>query len=206
MATIKAIIFDLDNTIYPVSSIGSKLFAPLQQLIENSGEALDIAAIKHDIQRKPFQHVAQVHGLSPDLLNTANELLKELTYELPMQTFDGYESIKALPVRKFLVTAGYTNLQYSKLRQLGIEGDFEAIYIIDPMLNNATKKSKFNEIATENSLAPDDILVVGDDNNSEIQAARELGMQGVLYDTLGLFPQVDDVKKIGSLTELSRLV
>jgi putative hydrolase of the HAD superfamily len=34
----KAIILDLDNTIYPVSSIGDKLFKSLLHLISDSGD------------------------------------------------------------------------------------------------------------------------------------------------------------------------
>ena len=42
----KAIILDMDNTIYPVHSIGFKLFKVLFDLIEESGDHANIEEIK----------------------------------------------------------------------------------------------------------------------------------------------------------------
>ncbi|UEG53676.1 HAD family hydrolase [Mucilaginibacter daejeonensis] len=199
---IKAIFFDLDNTIYPVSSIGEELFEPLFGLIEQSGELDDLEAIKAEIQRKPFQQVAQKHGLSKELTQKAIDMLQDLTCDMPMSPFADYASTRELPLRRFLITAGFTKMQQSKVTQLKLEGDFEEIHIIDPMKTNENKKARFKKIAEANSFAPQEVLVVGDDDASEIQAARDLGMKAVLYDTLGLFADVKDVIKINSLKEL----
>ncbi len=199
---IKAIFFDLDNTIYPVSSIGEELFEPLFGLIEQSGELDDLEAIKAEIQRKPFQQVAEKHGLSKGLTQKAIDLLQDLTCDMPMTPFADYASTRELPLRRFLITAGFTKMQQSKVKQLKLEGDFEEIHIIDPMKTNENKKARFKKIAEANSFALQEVLVVGDDDASEIQAARDLGMKAVLYDTLGLFADVKDVIKISSLKEL----
>ncbi len=59
----KAIIFDLDNTIYSAPSICDDLFAPLYQLIQNSNDHnSNFDGIKHDMMRKPFHWVAEKHG------------------------------------------------------------------------------------------------------------------------------------------------
>ncbi len=56
----KAIILDLDNTIYPVSAIGDRLFKSLFDLIENSGGYRgDLEEMKTRIKRQPFQIVAR---------------------------------------------------------------------------------------------------------------------------------------------------
>ncbi len=199
---IKAIFFDLDNTIYPVSSIGEELFEPLFGLIEQSGELDDLEAIKAEIQRKPFQQVAEKHGLSKELTQKAIDLLQDLTCDMPMSPFADYASTRELPLRRFLITAGFTKMQQSKVTQLKLEGDFEEIHIIDPMKTNENKKARFKKIAEASSFAPQEVLVVGDDDASEIQAARDLGMKAVLYDTLGLFANVKDAIKINSLKEL----
>lgn len=204
--TKKAIIFDLDNTIYPVSSIGAHFFEPLFQQIADSGEQFDLGAIRAHVQRKPFQYVAEKYGMSQDLRDRAMHLLSELTYDKPMQWYPGYEQIRALPFRKFLVTAGFTKMQFSKIRQLGIEKDFEAVYIIDPTVGNETKKSKFADIMEANAFNPNEVLVIGDDYHSEIQAAKELGLDAVLYDSLGLFKDVTDVRRITSLEELPGII
>ncbi|NJO69682.1 MAG: HAD family hydrolase, partial [Bacteroidetes bacterium] len=52
----KVLILDLDNTIYPVSAIGQKLFKPLFDLIERNGEYCgDIDSVKTEIMRRPYQ-------------------------------------------------------------------------------------------------------------------------------------------------------
>ncbi len=199
---IKAIFFDLDNTIYPVSSIGEELFKPLFELIDQSGELDDLEDFKAEIQRKPFQQVAEKHGLSKELTQKAIDMLQDLTCNMPMTPFADYASTRELHLRRFLITAGFTNMQQSKVKQLKLEGDFEEIHIIDPMKTNENKKMRFKKIAEANSFAPQEVLVVGDDDASEIQAARDLGMKAVLYDTLSLFADVKDVIKINSLKEL----
>ena len=64
----KAIIYDLDNTVYPVSSIGDKLFGSLFDLIIKSGQHNDtIQDIKHATMRTPFRLVAQRFGFRKEL-------------------------------------------------------------------------------------------------------------------------------------------
>ena len=55
----KAIIFDLDNTLYAVDSIGDKLFSALFKLFEDDGSLnIELKNIKRNIMQKPFQTVA----------------------------------------------------------------------------------------------------------------------------------------------------
>ena len=179
----KAIIMDLDNTIYLVSSIGSKLFKSLFQVITESGEYLgDIDEITSEIMRRPFQFVANDFGFSDHLKKKCFSLLSNLTYDEKMETVEDYKFVREIPCTKFLVTTGYTKLQESKIHQLGITDDFDNIYIIDPDRSDMTKRDVFGKILSENSYQAEDVLVVGDDLNSEIKAARELGILSVLYD------------------------
>jgi putative hydrolase of the HAD superfamily len=54
--------------------------------------------------------------------------------------------------------------------------------VIDPSLTTLTKKDIFEKILDDNDYKANDVLVVGDDINSEIKAARELGIDSVVYD------------------------
>lgn len=179
----KAIILDLDNTIYPVASIGDKLFHRLFALIENNGSfSGELAAVKTEIMRRPFQQVAHDFSFSNELKEQSIQLLTDLTYEEPMQPFEGYDLVASLPQKKFLVTTGFTRMQQSKIRQLGIEKDFENIYIIDPAGTKKNKKDIFETILSQYLYNNADLLVVGDDINSEIRASQELGIDPVLFD------------------------
>jgi putative hydrolase of the HAD superfamily len=179
----KAIIIDLDNTIYPVSSIGDKLFKTLFSIIYESGEySGDFDKIKSEIMRRPFQFVADEFLFSESLKSQGISHLSEKTYEDRMQPFDDYIFVRTIPCKKFLVTTGFPTMQHSKIKQLGIEDDFEEIFIIDPGKSDITKKDIFSKILTDNNYSVDDVLVVGDDLNSEIKAAKALGIDNVLYD------------------------
>src|SRR6476620_1001298 len=143
----KAIILDLDNTIYSVASIGEKLFASLFQQIDASGlPAHQITEIKDAVMREPFQVVVRRYQFDPSFLQTTTQLLQNLTYNEPIDVFPDYHEVKKLPVERFLVTTGFKNLQTSKISSMGIEQDFKEIHIVDPNTGEQTKKTVFADI------------------------------------------------------------
>jgi len=203
----KAIILDLDNTIYSVPSIGNKLFASLFRLIEESGEyTVDIAVIKDEIMRKPFQLVAAQHRFSEELTKKGIDLLLNLTYEGPIEPFSDYSFTKQLTCDKFLVTTGFLKLQQSKIKGMGIEQDFMEIHIVDPATSHKTKKDVFADIIYRNGYQLAEVLVVGDDLHSEIKAARELGIDTVLYDKFNLHAVDSSQYRITDFKELFKFV
>lgn len=185
----KAIILDLDNTIFPVPSIGHKLFAPLFALIEQEGSHKDeLEKIKDEVMRRPFQHVAKDHHFSEALTQKCVAILKELAYNDKIEPFEDYALVKRWPVDKFLVTTGFVKMQQSKVDSMGLAPDFKEIHIVDPATTNKTKKDVFADIIQRHGYAKEEMLVIGDDPNSEIKAARELGIDAVLYDKFKRYP------------------
>ncbi len=200
----KAIILDLDNTIYPVSSIGDRLFKTLFSLIHETGEySGNFDQMKLEIMRRPFQFVADEFSFSQSLKAKCFKLLANLTYDDKMQPFEGYETLQTIPCLKFLVTTGYTKLQHSKIKQLGIEKDFEAIFVIDPDQSTLTKRDLFEKILTDYNFTTQEVLVVGDDLNSEILHAKALGIDTVLYDYRTQFQESEGQKVICNHKDLN---
>lgn len=186
----RALILDFDNTIYPVSSIADHLFGKLFVLIdEESGDVgyEEINKAKDELTRKPFQWVADKYNFSPELKSKGIQLLKDMTYDLPMQTFEEYHHIKSLPHEKFLVTTGFPKLQLSKIKQLGIEADFAEVHVADPE-SGQTKKDIFADIMCRHNYRPGEVLIIGDDPESEIKAALELGIDTFLLDPANKHP------------------
>jgi len=199
----RAIIFDLDNTIYPVSAIGDKLFKSLFQLIAEKGEYTgDFDEIKGEIMRRPFQFVADDFSFSENLKSKCLQLFLDLTYDEPIEPFDDYKYVRKLQGIKFLVTTGFTKLQNSKIRQLNIEKDFLEIYIIDPIQSKLTKKDIFLKLLIDYRLKVHEVLVVGDDLNSEIKAANDLGIDAILYDCESKHTGIENQKTISSFKDL----
>ena len=193
---VKAIIYDLDNTIYAVKTIGEELFAPLFDVIAASGvDQESFENIKNDLMRKPFQLVAADHHFDSDLIKKGAEILRGLVYEGDIRSFDDYVKIKSISGERFLVTTGFSDLQWSKIRRMGIDRDFNEIHIVDPDNSRKTKKDVFADIMDRKGYRSSEVWVVGDDPESEIKAALELGIKTVLIDREDWHPKaVSDFK------------
>ncbi|MEC3879705.1 HAD family hydrolase [Parapedobacter sp. 10938] len=203
----KVIIFDLDNTIYPVASIAKGLFGDLYRLIGADGRYTgEFEDIKYNIERKPFQLVAAEFHFNEELTALALALLADLEYNGPMAPFDDYPLTRDIDCLKFLVTTGFTKLQWSKIRQLNLQADFEACYVVDPASSQQTKKDVFAGIMDKYRLNPEEVLVVGDDLQSEIKAGRELGIDTVVYDYAGKFGSLENHHVITNFDALNAFI
>jgi len=208
----KALILDLDNTIYPVNSISENLFAALFARLDQNAEIINaddadaINKIKDEMTRRPFQHIADEFDLNKEVRNKMEDQLRNMTYELPIRPFDDYQHVRSIPLDKFLVTTGYPKLQWSKVRMLGIEYDFKQIHIVDPDVNQQTKKNVFAEIMQTYDYTPGDLLVIGDDPESEIKAAKALGIDTFLYDPTNRYPDVQVTYRSNNLQDVLKVI
>ncbi|MCY7422435.1 MAG: HAD family hydrolase [Chitinophagaceae bacterium] len=199
----KAFIYDFDNTIFPVPSIGDKLFAPLFSLIEDDGGYTgDFASIKDAVMRQPFQAISTKHNFSKQLTDKSVTLLNELAYDGPLAPFEDYEEIKKLPGDRYLVTTGFYKLQKSKIDASGVKDNFREIHIIDPATTDKTKKDLFKEILQANGYQPHEVVVIGDDPESEIKAGNELNIETVLYDKYHRYPKTTATHLIDNFKQL----
>ncbi|MFD2145720.1 HAD family hydrolase [Mucilaginibacter antarcticus] len=204
----KALILDLDNTIYPVSSIADNLFAQFFNMLDQDPDIDSslIHAAKFEIARRPFQQVADDFNFSTELKNKGIQLLKSITYNEPMQPYGDYHHIQKIDLPKFLVTTGFTNLQNSKVKQLGLTKDFKEIHIVDPEISPKTKKDVFKELMGKYNYTPADLLVIGDDPQSEIKAAQALDIDTFLYDLNNHHPDATSTNRGNNMEQVLRLI
>ncbi len=204
----KALILDLDNTIYPVSSISEDLFGQLYVVLDQYSNSINadgtdrVTHIKEEMTRRPFQHIADDYQLDEELRNRIIDTLNNMAYTLPMQPYADYEYVRSVPLDKFLVTTGFSKLQHSKVKMLGIGDDFKAIHIVDPEVSPKTKKDIFAEIMEVHGYEPEEILVIGDDPESEIKAAKALGIDTFLYDPENRYPDAEVTHKAANMKEV----
>ncbi|HEK21529.1 MULTISPECIES: HAD family hydrolase [unclassified Mucilaginibacter] len=205
----RALILDLDNTIYPVKSIAADLFEQLFQLIDEEiglSDKQKAAKAKSELTRRPYQHVADEYGFSKELKQKGLGLLKNFSYDKPMQPYPEYHALSALTIDKFLVTTGFTKLQNSKIEKLGIKAHFKKVYIVDPEVSKINKGDIFQQIMLENGYNARDLLVIGDDPQSEIKFARELGIDTYLFDPEQKFSDVDVTHRSASYTNVADII
>lgn len=83
------------------------------------------------------------------------------------------------------------------------------IHIIDSLVSNNTKKNVFSKIIEKNGYDLDEVLIIGDDLESEIRAAKELGVQYLLYDRDSYYkmlnnatPKISDFEDVPEFIQL----
>lgn len=186
----KAYFIDLDNTIYFTRPHVDILLGPLYSLLEKEdlgiGKA-DFEKAKEDMLSTPFQKVAQQYNFKSDAVSKAMTYLKEKVITTPLAVHKEYQYIKALKGIKIIVTAGFEKNQLSKIKMLGIADDFEDVYVVD--VDKESKRDAFLKLLTKHNLKPEEVLVIGDDANSEIKYGLELGIDTFLFDPDGRFSE-----------------
>jgi FMN phosphatase YigB (HAD superfamily) len=180
----KALIFDLDNCLAAANEVGEALFEPVFEAIREanqgtlSEEALNQAFA--DCWRRPLDWVAGQHGFSAAMRAAGLKMFAAIEVTRPMRGYDDLAILAELPGQRFLVTSGFRRLQASKIRALGIEHLFAAIYI--DAIDDGERRGKqdlFADILRTYQLGLEEVLVVGDDPESEIAAGNRLGLKTV---------------------------
>ena len=93
------------------------------------------------------------------------------------------------------------------MRALAVRSLFERVYIdaIDEP-NRKGKEAIFAQILRANALEPSEVLVVGDDADSEIAAGNRLGIPTVQIRRAGIPHAANATRHIASLTELNGIM
>lgn len=179
-----AIIYDLDDTLFPTSSMPRSVFDPFFEAIvaanHNTLQSNALEKALGELWKRPLDVVAKTYGFSPQMVNAGHHALETMEMDLDIQPFEDFPVIKQIEGLRFLVTTGLTKLQRAKIAALFSDGDFTGIYIDDPFAaNRQGKKELFQHIASTYQLPTDKIWVVGDNPDSEIRAGKELHMRTV---------------------------
>jgi putative hydrolase of the HAD superfamily len=207
----KAIIFDLDSCLSPADEPGQQLFAPAFDAIANTNRGSHSASVLQnafaDMWRLPFDFVAEKYRFTPAMKAAGWQVLAQLEVTTPMQGYGDLAVLKGLPGLKFVVTSGFRRLQESKIRALGITPLFTAIYIdaIDQP-GYRGKQKIFEEILRDHKLQPDQVLIVGDNHDSEIAAGARLGIRTVQTLRPGVPRSTTATYHIYTLQELTPLL
>lgn len=201
----KAYFIDLDNTVYFTRPNVDVLLGPLYNLLAKeelgiSAEAFEKAKI--EMMRTPFQKVAMLYGFDPIAIAKAVAYLEQDEVKVPLKVHDEYHYLKALTGLKFIVTAGFEKKQRSKVQMLGITDDFDEVFVVDATKTQGNKKDAFVEVMQKYNLKPDDVLVVGDDAESEIRFGLELGIATFLYDPNNHFPEAKTTYRSTTLKDI----
>jgi HAD superfamily hydrolase (TIGR01549 family) len=204
---VRAIIFDLDNCLAAADEVGEQLLEPVFTGVRYANDGAltrsELDAALRDCWVHAFDFVAAKYGFTPRMHAAGWEAFRGIEVRTPMR---GYGDLALLPLlgdRRFLVTSGFRRLQESKVRALGIEAAFEAIVVdaIDEP-GRRGKERIFRDLMAQFRLAASDVLVVGDNAESELAAAAHLGLQSAQIIRPGVSPADGATVHMKDLAEL----
>ena len=186
---IKAIIFDLDDTLYDCSGtlvLKSRKLAA--KIISKAAKCSETEALKLQLELEDrlgpkadiFHKIANQYNLPEDfceeISNTINTLEVEGTTLFP-GTMASIDELKRTGYKLFLVTFGNREIQEKKIKVLDLESAFDEIIITE---NPLGKEKCFKEILAKYGLEPEQVLCVGDKIKDEIEVGKRLGMSTAL--------------------------
>ena len=191
MARLKAIIFDLDDTLYDCTG----------SLVENARRRAAKAMVAHGLPEtevrayemqaeltrrigprcKVFDRIAEQYGLSEDFVEAALDAYNsgevEDIHPFP-EVIPTLQALHGQGYLIFLVTVGVHRRQEEKIDRLGIRDLFTEIVINDRELGVAREES-YIDLMTRYGLTPHECVAVGDRIHSEIRVANYLKMTTV---------------------------
>jgi len=140
--------------------------------------ALDAAF--RDCWVHPFDWVAAHHRFTDRMRAVGWAALREIAVQAPMHGYGDLELLPSLGDLRFLVTSGFRRLQESKIGALGIAPHFASV-VVDAVdePDRRGKEQVFVDLLREFGLDREEVLVVGDNAESELAAARRLGIASV---------------------------
>jgi carbamoyl-phosphate synthase large subunit len=197
-AALKAVLFDLDNTLYPEEQFVLSGFRAVAQTL---AARLNLAA---QILSEKMLRILQDHGRGKvfDLLLDDLQINKEKWLPTLLQVYrshrpviflfpGAFATLSALKAREFkigLVTDGLASVQRRKIAALGLDSLMDVIVCTDELGDGYSKPSAapFEVALHLLDVSPREAAYVADDISKDFAGPNHLGMKSVQIHTTGL--------------------
>jgi len=188
MTKVKAILFDLDDTLF--DCCGLLVEAARRRAAKAMVEA-GLPCSEDEAYRKQIE-LAQEHGPRFDVFDAMAEMYG-MPRSLAQVALAAYNSDEVGPIEPFpdvpetlaelraqgykllLFSTGVTARQQKKVAQLGIGQFFDEI-VINDIETGEHRDDAFQDLLARHRLKPDEVVCVGDRIQAEIKTANSLGM------------------------------
>jgi len=217
MTGIKAVIFDLDETLSDNEELTElAVRQSVQAMIDkglNCTLEQGIKRLKEIIEKNPLDK--KIEKLAEFFGPASQEIIEAGIWKYSNADFENLktypETIETLErlknkMKLFLVTIGYDEQQDKKINSLGIRKYFEKIIIC------REKENEFKKILKRFNFCSEEVLVVGDKINKEIKDGNKLGMKTarILKGKYSTIQPKDELEKphytISSLSEILDII
>jgi len=190
------LLLDLDHTLFDPESIPTSVMEPMFERLRAahariggvSKEVLEASIL--ELMGSPITLVARKHGWPDELRRSALEASGSAVLPDHLPLFPDVAELIRLPQRKILVTTGVPAVQLQKVAALGLGTWLDAVIVDDALaVPRLGKKAVFRSILEQEHLSPGEVVVVGDNLESEIAAGAALGMRTVHVARWGCSPE-----------------
>ena len=191
---IRAIIFDLDDTLYDCNGTlvvrgrrqVAKTIAKLINCSEDEAYQLQLEMDeKFGVNTNIYEKIVTLYNLPGTY---AQELLEEFVHidisdiTVFPDVMDTMIQLKARGYWVVLVTSGDKEIQRKKIDVLGLNNRYFDDIVITERNNDQSKKACFQEIMKRYDLQPEEVICVGDKIDDELAASKSLGMVTVMFE------------------------
>lgn len=213
---IKAVVFDLDDTLYPEREYVRSGFRAVADMLEARGKAGafdELDALFEKDREGVFDRYADSRGVD------AKELVELYRTHAPdIKLFDdvlpALAELRDNGYKLGIITDGRPQGQRAKIAALGLETVVDKIIITDELGERYRKPSEkaFELMCEELCVSPDEMLYVGDNPKKDFAIKKSLPVKTVRVYRGGLYgaePYADGIKEdesISSLAEISQAV
>ena len=191
-----ALLLDLDHTLFDPASIPREAMEPFFGELRSihariggvSREVLESSI--PELMGSPITWVARKYGWPEDLLRACLEASANVVLPEHLPLFPDVSDLIRLSQCKILVTTGVPSVQLQKIHALGAGAWLDGVYVDDALaVPRGGKMALFRTILDAQRLAPEEVVVVGDNLQSEIAAGAGLGMRTVHIARWGCTPE-----------------
>lgn len=211
---IKAVVFDLDDTLYPEKEYVKSGFKKVAEILdENIAETEEQLWHAFENGENAIDSVLKTKGICSDEIK--NKCLCEYRYHTPsIHFYEGVEeTLKALKekgIKIGVITDGRPEGQRAKIKALGLEKMVDEIIITDELGGVRFRKPddiSFRIMQKRMNVNFTEMVYVGDNLNKDFIAPLQLGMQACYYENKdGLYYNKqlirDNIKKISEISEV----
>ena len=165
---------------------------------------------KHELRWKRFYLTLETFDISDRKL--ADELDEYYITNSPLKnkmfpnTLETISELKNKEYRMFILTNGFTEVQYVKLDSCGLSGMFERVFTSEEVGVQKPGKAFFEFVLNSINVAPDKCLMIGDDCLSDIEGAKGCGIDQVFFNPEKVRNGCESTYEIADMKELLKIL
>jgi putative hydrolase of the HAD superfamily len=132
-------------------------------------------------------------------------LCPHLTQLFP-NTIETLSELKNRGKKLHIITNGFSEVQFLKLKKSGLEPFFDVVLCSDAIGISKPDKRIFIEALDRAGAKADESFMIGDHLETDVLGANAVGLTGILFDPKNEYKNMNSVIKIADLAELSMMI